>query len=401
MFNKYRYLGPLALCVNIPILARRSRPWDLAREVHESTAVRRVGIGRPGCLRVMVELLSKGAMGEKMTDKTLDAARTSLKRIQEFDSQSLPRVERLGEDFNFTSAVPPAEKLIGLFKQFPEQFLDDLPNDQLNVLRSNADSTFSMFDQILKFDAKAADAYGSRQSLISSVENHYVTVFNAISPLIAYAGTRSRDFSTIEAQGRAAIQAAKDQADQSLSDLKIQHEEGKRMLDDIRRIAAEQGVSQQSSYFKAESETHDVAANKWQWLTIYLAIGLTVYVALSIFLHKWSVLSPANTYEAIQLTASKLLIFAVIAFLLVLSARNFIASKHNAIVNRHRYNALLTFKALVDAATTPENRDIVLNHAAACIYSPQETGYSKSANERTELIPNIIQTLPKVGSGSA
>jgi hypothetical protein len=173
------------------------------------------------------------------------------------------------------------------------------------------------------------------------------------------------------------------------------------MLDDIRRIAAEQGVSQQSSYFKAESETHDSAAEKWQWRTIYLAIGLAVYVGLSVFLHKWSVLSPANTYEAIQLTASKLLIFAVIAFILVLSARNFIASKHNAIVNRHRYNALLTFNALVDAATTPENRDIVLNHAAACIYAPQETGYSKGSNERTELIPNIIQTLPKLGGGSA
>jgi hypothetical protein len=130
-------------------------------------------------------------LGEKMSDnqKILDATRTSLKRIQDFDAHSLPRVERLGEDFNFTAAVPPAEKLIGLFKQFPEQFLDDLPNDQLNVLKSNADSTFNMFDQILKFDAKAADAYGSRQNLINTLENHYVTVFTAISPLIAYAGS--------------------------------------------------------------------------------------------------------------------------------------------------------------------------------------------------------------------
>jgi hypothetical protein len=333
--------------------------------------------------------------------KVIEGARTSLKRIQEFDVQLLPRVERLGEDFNFLAAVSPAEKLIGLFKQFPEQFLDDLPNDHLSNLKSYADSTFNMFEQVLKFDAKAADAYSSRQNLINSLENHYATVFNAISPLIAYAGTRSRDFSTIEAQGRAAIQAAKDQADQSLADLKTQHEEGLRMLDDIRRIAAEQGVSQQSSYFKAKSEGHDTAADTWQWRTIYLAIGLAAYVALSIFLHKWRVLSPANTYEAIQLTASKLLIFAVIAFMLILSARNFLASKHNAIVNRHRYNALLTFNALVDAATTPGNRDIVLNHAAACIYAPQDTGYSKSGNERTEIIPNIIQTLPKLSGGSA
>jgi hypothetical protein len=334
------------------------------------------------------------------TQKQIESARTSLKRIQEFQSSSLPRVERLGEDFNFSLAVPLADRLIGLFLQFPEQYLEDLPPNHFNVIRSQADATFSYFDQILKFDAKAPEAYNSRQGLLTSLENHYETVFNAMAPLIAYGGTRLRDFSTIDAEARAAVQAAKDTADQAATELKTQHEEAKKLLDDVRRIAAEQGVSQQSVYFKGESETHETAAETWRWRTMYLAIALGTFAALSIFIHKWSVLSPANNYEAIQLTLSKILIFGVIGFMLVLSARNFLASKHNAIVNRHRYNALLTFNALADAAGSPDRRDIVLTYAASCIYAPQDTGFSKGG-ERTEMIPNVIQMLPKIGSSAA
>ena len=38
----------------------------------------------------------------------------------------------------------------------------------------------------------------------------------------------------------------------------------------------------------------------------------------------------------------------------------------------------MTFKALADAAGEDNSKDIVLNHAASCIFSPQETGYTKS-----------------------
>jgi hypothetical protein len=125
-----------------------------------------------------------------------------------------------------------------------------------------------------------------------------------------------------------------------------------------------------------------------------------MFAIASVFAHKWPFLAPANGYDAAQLAISKVLIFAVIGFMLVLAARNFIASKHNAIVNRHRYNALLTFKALADAAGSEERRDIVLNYAASCIFSPQETGYSKTG-DKTEIFPGLVQAIPKLGGSSS
>ena len=63
---------------------------------------------------------------------------------------------------------------------------------------------------------------------------------------------------------------------------------------------------------------------------------LGAYAVLSLGIHKIPLIAPGNTYETVQMAISKILIFAVISFVLYLSARNFMSHKHNAAVNRHR-----------------------------------------------------------------
>ena len=116
-------------------------------------------------------------------------------------------------------------------------------------------------------------------------------------------------------------------------------------------------------------------------------------------MHKWGWLRPDGAYETAQFVVSKVLLFGVVVYMLVLSARTLLAHRHNAVINRHRYNALLTFNALADAAKGPENRDIVLAHAAACIYAPQDTGYTKNQSH-PETIGNVVQTLPRLMASS-
>lgn len=134
------------------------------------------------------------------------------------------------------------------------------------------------------------------------------------------------------------------------------------------------------------------------------AVGLGIFAVLSLFIHKWEWLGliPNTNYDTIQLALSKTLIFGVIAYMLLLCARNFLAHTHNAIVNKHRQNALLTFTALADAAQDTANQDIVLTHAAACIFSPQETGYTKQAsNVPSSAAQTVVRTLPRMIGQSA
>lgn len=328
-------------------------------------------------------------------------AKDALERVQRFDPETISRDKDLGTALNFSEAVEPAKRIIALFQQFPSEYVSDLPINKQEQLKSQADSFYNQLDQIVKFDPKQDNAYGVRTSLIQSLKDQYEAYFNFLSPLIAYGASRVRDYRALEREARAAMQAASDRADEATKSLENSQKEAERILAEVRKVAAEQGVSQQAVYFQTESANHDTDAATWRTATIWTAVGLGAYAALTATMHKWSWIAPGNGYEAIQLGLSKVLIFAVIAYMLILCAKNFLAHRHNAVVNRHRQNALLTFNALVSAAKGEEQKDIVLTYAAACIFAPQDTGFTKSAAGQPDIPSNIIQAAPKMMPGSS
>jgi type II secretory pathway pseudopilin PulG len=113
----------------------------------------------------------------------------------------------------------------------------------------------------------------------------------------------------------------------------------------------------------------------------------------SLFLHRVPGIAPQNNFDNVQLMVSKVLIFGVLSFVLFLAARSYLAQKHNAIVSRHRQEALQTYQALVDAAGDEANRDIILTHAAACIFGPQPTGYSQDSSANTPSAKSVVELL--------
>jgi hypothetical protein len=332
--------------------------------------------------------------------KDIEQAKSSLQRIQDFDTSTLPREAALGNE-NFADAVPDAEKIINLFRQFPVEHLDDLPANRLSEVKSHADGFFNLLTEITKFELKGGDPFARRQEILSRLKGQYQPIFDGLCNLISYASSRSRDFGAIERQARASMQAVTDDAARLTHELEEKQKEAERILADVRKVAAEAGVSQTAIYFQDESSAHDTAAKNWKHATITLSIILAVYAIGSATAHKWTWLAPTDTYSAFQLGLSKGLIFAVIAYMLLLAARNFLSHKHNAIVNKHRQNALLTYRTIADAANQNDARDIVLTHAAACIFAPQETGYIRSHGATQNEMPvGLIQTLPKLTGGA-
>lgn len=304
----------------------------------------------------------------------------SLKRIQEFEASKLARTADFGAAFNFSSAVPPAERLVALFKLLPVSALEDLPDNNLNQIRNQADNIYNLFNQIAIFKIdESGNPAQFRTQITQQISEAYPSAFSTLLPFIGYAAARAADFQRLEAEGRAAAQSIADRTSElmeSLNQTKIQAEEA---LSAARRAALEQGVSQQAIYFKEESDSHKKAADEWQKYTLILTLILTAYAALSVFVHKWDFLTPTTVFESAQLITSKVLIFAVLSYLLILTARNFLSHKHNSIVNKHRQNALMTFNALAEAAKDQTAKDIILTHAASCIFAPQETGYAKTS----------------------
>lgn len=297
---------------------------------------------------------------------------------------------------SFDDGIPHIDRLKSFYQQISTDHLGELTENQLAIIRQDADAIYSLLSEIDKFDPELDGAASTRKSIIQRLESSYATSFNILFQIISYLASRERDFSALERQARAAAQAATDEASKLKKMLEETDSETKRILLDVRQAAAEQGVTQQAIYFKDEADLHQIEAAKWQGYTVKTAIGLGAYAVFTLFLTEIPLFKPENAYEAAQLAISKVLIFSVIAYMLFLSARTLLAHRHNAIVNRHRQNALLTFNALADATGGEERRDIVLTHASSCIFSPQETGYSKGTQASSGGGSQLIEVLPKI-----
>ncbi|MEM9781686.1 MAG: hypothetical protein AAF899_04340 [Pseudomonadota bacterium] len=224
-----------------------------------------------------------------------------------------------------------------------------------------------------------------------NIVNQYQTLFDFLHPFISYSASRITDFQSLEAEGRAAVQAIADQTQSLKAQLEKDRQEAERILQEVRAIAAEQGVSQQAIYYGKESEHHEERAEKWRITTLWWASGVIGFAFISLFLHKIPFLSPSNAFDAYQLIASKILIFITLSYMVILSARNFLSHRHNAVINKHRQNALVTFKALVDAGGVKESRDIVLKSLASSVFSPQDTGYVKVASGPASSTSAIVE----------
>lgn len=325
-----------------------------------------------------------------------EEASASLERIQQFDARSLARESDLGTSLNFKDAISPTQQLIDLYKRLSVKALDDFPDAQLTVIRDHANAHFKLFSKILEFSPEQQNPHGVRKSYIDQIIAAYPSAFQQLHPYISYSLHRSADFQRLDTEARATLQSIEDKAKKVTDALSGHESEAKRVLEEIRNVAAEEGVTQQAAHFRAEADHHETEAEKWRKKTINLSWLLGAFAVVSLFLHKIPLLAPSSTYDTVQLAISKVLIFAVIAYVLFLSARNFLNHKHNAILNKHRQNALMTHKALIEASGDSGVREAIMLQAASCIFSPQSTGYASSNGSNEASSPkSMVEILSK------
>lgn len=326
---------------------------------------------------------------------TYNKAIESLKRVQEFDASSLTRATELGSEMSFLDAVEPARQLIDLFKRLSTAALIDFPDKNLQLVIQHSDAVFQIFRSILSFSLSQGNPSGSRANLITQIESSFSQVFEALHPLISYSLHRSADFQRLDTEARSTFQRIEDESEKITNNLERYEEEAKNVLAEIRKVAAEEGVTKQAVHFKTEFEHHKNEYEKWGKKTFWWVVGILFYAIGSIFFHKIPWIHPESTYDTIQLVVSKILIFSALIFMLTLSAKNFLSHKHNSIVNKHRQNALMTYTALVESAGDEGVRDAVLLQAANCIFSPRSTGYTQGGGVDVSNQKSAIEILSK------
>jgi hypothetical protein len=170
-----------------------------------------------------------------------------------------------------------------------------------------------------------------------------------------------------------------------------------KILDDSKTAAGKLGVSEHSKVFAEQADEHLIASRWWLVATVLTGI-LTLVVAT------WSISWFMKDYEqlkitgyAIQFAITKMVIFSILYFTLVWVSRNYRSNRHNYVINKHRQNALSTFKTFVDAVKEdPAIQNTILNKTTDCIFSHEVTGYLPKEPDGNLGMQQIFEILPKL-----
>jgi len=327
-----------------------------------------------------------------------NALKTTLDALSTIRPEDLAREADLGKQLNFASGVPAFRRLHGLYNDLSAGTLDNLPQPVLAQLQQLAQQALLLFQQVVSFDPSQGNPANARDSLIRQIQDTYDSHFTVLEQHLAYSVRRDTDFTELERKARESVRATEKALSDQKEAIAKALAEMETALRSVRDAAAEAGVAQHTINFQNEAKEHKDDARKWLVATTLVAgVGILLVLALFVWpLHPETTFTNATTPQAIYAVASRLLVFSIFYFALLWAGRNFMAHRHNYIVNKHRQNALATFRAFVAAAG--EDKDVknaVLLQASSSIFTAQPSGYFSKQSVQAPPT-NLVEVIKSV-----
>lgn len=313
---------------------------------------------------------------EQQEHKKLVEVLGALKAI---NPESLVRSDVLGKDLSFETGLPVFRRTLGLFHDLSECNLENFPYETLNQLWAQANDALTLFQQIQNFSIQQhpQNPVQARDSMITTLRDRWNQYYTAITPHISYAVRRGTDFDSLEREARGTLVLQKQLATDFRAEKDKILTEMQGALERVRQAASEAGVAQHAIHFKDEAVFHKRQSLYWLSATLGFA-SATIGYALYSLGPELNDLSATTLPRTLQLIVPRLVVIVVLSFAFVWSARNYSASRHNFVVNRHRQNALSSFETFVKGTSDPQTKDAVLLHATQSIFVPQDSGFVKT-----------------------
>jgi uncharacterized integral membrane protein len=283
--------------------------------------------------------------------------------------------------------------MVSNLESFSTDDLDRLPPQALTVMTNNCKQLIALIARMKSFGPGESNALNARRGLLDEIDQLHYQLINALAPFLAI--LRYRESETISGLGSSEIAGKFATLDTNLGRSTEQLKEIEDILAKTREFAAESVLGQQADVFSGQAKKHRDAAMNWLVALSVLLMVTLIAAIISYYITPTAVSNATGTAEVVYVLASKSIVFGLLIFSIVTSARNYSAHRHNEVINTHRQNALLTYNTFVSAGSTPEMRDIVLNHASTAIYGPQDTGYNKHPEAPSNMFPVVNVPLPK------
>lgn len=329
------------------------------------------------------------------TELFIEQITQSLEKLSSFSVDSLQRKEELGRELNFSEGADLFEKVLNFLKFIEAEKLPLLPEKQLKALSEQINHMVNQFEQIQKFSVIGLNnPKQQRDQLITTIARAFGDLFEASQPVVSFFNIESKVNNRKDSSNavKKSIEELKKEKEEMLKSGNSMLTQINELLESSRKAAGAIGVSQYSKVFAEESVYFEKSAEKW----LRRVFSVLVLLVLSGGGFLWIGMNEVvqtNTLMLINVTVAKVLLVTALFYSLNLCIKNYKAHKHNALLNRHRQNALNTFETFAKAAgDDSQTKNAVLLEATRTIFSNQPTGYMTNENE-SELPTRIIEII--------
>jgi hypothetical protein len=309
-------------------------------------------------------------------------------------TRELCRTAQLGDPGGFATQRKAFERTRDLARHFLALDLTDLPNGFVRKAVTYSGRLLESLKAVMAYTG----AEPQKAAIVEAFENEEGTFYSHFSQALGISLVRGSGIQEIIAR----LQAESKKHEELLGNLETEKVA-------IAELAGTVAVANYAKFFHDEARAHTVASRWWLGATAAIGAGMASF-ALYLLVTGTEMISAAvasarvpeiSTGTLVHQTLAKALLFSVLYFALVSCVRVYRAHRHNVVVNRHRENALSSFRAFVIAAGDDlQTRNAVLLQATQTIFQPQSTGFATGETEPspTQFI-EVVKTIEGGGRG--
>lgn len=344
------------------------------------------------------------------SSEVIERVSKALEYVQGLKASDFIR-EELGNPFNFRDAEFGIRKVIEFCRSINSTvgFLSLQPYSQISYTDSQLRTFLQFLERIVKFDAiqnaEGMEPVHYRRYIIDNINSFY-DPFRTQIDLIYNESLRhkidtSKEFIELNNLNKKYKEQI-NEIDKAYEKVREQFELNKqrevyleKLTKSISELSGDAGIIKEASHFdnlvfiyKRNSIISIIALISFLVLTIIW--GLYIYSTLlnNDYLSFLSNVSDElRVYAYVQFVLTKIFVTTLLFFTLYLCVSSYKNNMHNYVLNKHRATALKTYKVMVGAADSQENRMIILHQAASCIYSIVDSGFNNKDSQSSVSVP--------------
>lgn len=288
---------------------------------------------------------------------------------------------------------------IGLLDTIHQELRCIRNKDAIAILSTNSlqkiRDTTSRLQQILKtLEGSGPRIHKEDQNLpalLTSIRDLHESTMTQAMPELAYIRSRLAHSHQASSNAIELTKTVQARLDKMFTDMSERLSEASTLLKTVKEEASEAGVAAHADVFQKHADT---SRKKAFWWLITAMVAFAILLAASVaglIAVLFGYFQPETTLEAIQFSASKIIVLSILSYAAIWTSQNCRKAKHNEVLNSHRAAAMSTFEIFKAGASDDATKDAVLLFCAQAAFGHQSTGYDhKDPSEGTHQIINPV-----------